>query len=170
MMAMMMMTMMTMTMSTRMRVRIILGVIFAAILLIQLIRPDKNLGEIDTPDDFINVSQVPDTLAGIFLNSCYDCHSNNTKYPWYGGIAPASWFINKHVVEGKASLNFSSWGIMDWAQKISLLDDICEECSDGAMPLKSYLLNHRTSVLSPQEIEAICEWAEQEAMEIMSPE
>ena len=155
-----------MTMS--MRVRIILGIFFAAVLLIQLIRPEKNLDEIDTPDDFIHVSQVPDTLARIFLNSCYDCHSNHTHYPWYGSIAPVSWYINKHVVEGKAHLNLSSWGIMDKAQKISKLDEICEECSDGAMPLKSYLWVHRSTALGPQEIEAICEWAEQEAMEIMS--
>ncbi|MFC2111995.1 heme-binding domain-containing protein [Bacteroidota bacterium] len=146
------------------------GLILAAVLLMQLIGPDKNLGEIDTPDDFIQVSQVPDTLARIFLNSCYDCHSNHTNYPFYGSIAPASWFLNKHIVEGKDHLNFSSWGIIDKAKKISYLDDICEECSEGNMPLKSYLLIHRSSALGPDEIEAICDWAEQEAMEIMNSE
>jgi hypothetical protein len=148
----------------------ILGLTLLVLILIQFFRPEKNLGDIDTPDDFIQMSRVPDTLARIFLNSCYDCHSNNTKYPWYASIAPASWYLNKHIVEGKAHLNFSSWGIIDKAKKISLLDNICEECSDGAMPLKSYLLIHHHAALSPQEIGAICEWAEKEAMEIMNSE
>jgi len=149
------------------RVYIYAGLVFI-VLLVQFFRPEKNLGEINTADDFIQVSQVPDTLARIFLNSCYDCHSGNTNYPWYGSLAPASWFLNNHISEGKVQLNFSSWGLMDKAQKISQLDQICEECSDGSMPLQSYLIIHRSAGLGADEIEAICEWAEQEAMEIMS--
>jgi len=143
------------------------GGLLLAFLIIQFIRPEKNLGELDVAEDFIQVSMVPDTLARIFLSSCYDCHSNNTNYPWYGNLAPASWYLNKHVVEGKAHLNFSSWGIMNRAQKISILDQICEECSEEKMPLKSYLLIHRSAGLSLKEIEAICAWSEREAMNIM---
>ena len=147
---------------------IIAGGILLVLLLIQFIRPQKNQGIIKSAEDFIQVTQVPDTLARVFLNSCYDCHSNHTSYPWYNSLAPVSWFLNKHVVEGKAHLNFSSWGFLDRAQKISMLDEICEECSDGIMPLKSYTLIHRSADLSPREIEAICDWSEQEAMNIMS--
>jgi hypothetical protein len=150
------------------RTYLILGLILAVVLLMQFIRPEKNLGEIETQEDFLQASGVPDTLARIFLNSCYDCHSNNTRYPWYGNIAPASWIMGRHIREGKAHLNFSSWGIMDKAQKISRLDKICEECSGGDMPLKSYLLIHRSAGLGPHEIEAICTWSEQEARAVMS--
>jgi hypothetical protein len=150
------------------RIWIYLGLVLLALLLIQLVRPEKNLGEIETAEDFIQVSLVPDTLARVFLNSCYDCHSNRTSYPWYGNLAPASWFLNKHVVEGKAHLNFSSWGLMDKAQKISMLDEICDECTEGNMPLGSYLLLHRSSSLDALEIKAICDWADEEAMKIMN--
>ena len=146
---------------------ILFGLILATLLILQLFRSEKNLGEIDTSDDFIQVSQVPDTLASVFLNSCYDCHSNYTNYPWYGNLAPASWILNRHINEGKEQMNFSSWGVLNKAQKISQLDQICDECTNGSMPLQSYLLIHRSAVLGADNIEAICDWAEQEAMEIM---
>ncbi|MFC2114837.1 heme-binding domain-containing protein [Bacteroidota bacterium] len=152
------------------RIYYYLALFLGVFLIIQLISPEQNLGELDTDDNFLQVSQVPDTLARIFMNSCYDCHSNRTQYPWYGKVAPASWFLNKHVTTGKVHLNFSSWGALDKAQKISKLDGICEECKDGAMPLKSYLLIHKSATLGVNEIRAICEWAEQEAMDIMTGE
>ena len=136
----------------------------------QFFRPEKNLGNLETEKDFLQVSMVPDTLASVFLNSCYNCHSNNTRYPWYNNVSPLSWYLNKHILDGKEHLNFSSWGTLDKAQKISKLDEICEECKNGAMPLKSYVLVHRDEKLSPDEIEAICEWAESEAMNILSSE
>ena len=150
------------------RFYIYLAIILGVFLVIQFIQPEKNLGELETREDFIQVSQIPDTLARIFMNSCYDCHSNKTIYRWYGKIAPSCWYLNKHILEGKAHLNFSSWGVLDKAQKISKLDKICEECTDGSMPLKSYLMLHRSAALGPGEMQAICEWAEQEAMEIMT--
>jgi len=150
------------------RFLIVSGLILAILLIIQLFRPERNLGEIDTADDFIQVSQVPDTLASVFLNSCYDCHSNYTNYPWYGNLAPFSWILKRHIDKGKAQLNLSSWAVLDKAQKISRLDQICDECTNGSMPLQSYLLIHRSAVLGADNIEAICDWAEQESMEIMS--
>jgi hypothetical protein len=114
--------------------------VVVALILIQFIRPEKNLGEPDTETDFIRISQVPDTLTSIILNSCYDCHSNHTHYPWYSNVAPFSWYLNKHIEDGKA------------------------------MPLKSYLLIHRSSRLSEQDIHAICEWTESEALKIMTGE
>lgn len=150
--------------------RIYLILVAIALILIQFIRPEKNLGELNTEADFINLSQVPDTLASVFLNSCYDCHSNNTKYPWYSNVAPFSWYLKRHIEEGKAHLNFSSWGIMDKAQKITQLDQICEEITYETMPLNSYLWIHSSAKLTKQEMEAICEWTESEALKIISGE
>ena len=152
------------------RRRIYLVLIVAALILMQLIRPEKNLGEPDTETDFIGVSQVSDTLASIFLNSCYDCHSNHTRYPWYSQVAPFSWYLNRHIEEGKAHLNFSSWGIMDKAEKITQLDQLCEEITYGTMPLKSYLWIHHSSKLSELDIQAICKWTKSEALKIMTGE
>ena len=154
-----------------MRKRLIYGVsIVTVLIIIQFFRPERNLGELETGVDFLQVSLVPDTLASLLLNSCYDCHSNHTRYPWYSHVAPFSWYLNKHVVEGKANLNFSSWGIMDKAQKITQLDQICEETASGSMPLPSFLLIHRSARLSDEDIQAICEWAESESMRILTGE
>jgi hypothetical protein len=144
--------------------------VVAVLIIIQFIRPEKNLGEPDTKTDFIRVSHVPDTLASILLNSCYDCHSNHTHYPWYSNVAPFSWYLNRHVEEGKAHLNFSSWATMDKAQKITQLDQICEEITYGLMPLQSYLLIHPSSSLSEQDIQAVCKWTESEALKIITGE
>ena len=149
------------------RIYVILLILLVTILLIQFFRPEKNLGFMETETDFLQVSGIPDTLAAVFLNSCYDCHSNSTRYPWYSQIVPVSWYLNKHIKEGKAHLNFSSWGIQDKAQKISLLNEISEVCKDGIMPLSSYLLLHRDARLGPDEIESISEWTESEAMKIL---
>ena len=145
-----------------------LVLVVVALILIQFIRPEKNLGEINTETDLIKASQLPDTLASIIRNSCYDCHSDHTHYPWYGNVAPFSWYLNSHVAEGKAHLNFSAWSIMDKAQKITTLDQLCEESRDRSMPLKSYLLIHRSSKLSEQDIQAICDWAEAESLRILT--
>ena len=154
-----------------MRRRLIYLISVAAVLIIiQFIRPEKNLGELNTEADFLQATGISDTLAGIFLNSCYDCHSNHTQYPWYSNVAPFSWYLNRHIMEGKAHLNFSSWGIMDKAQKIAQLDQICEEVTYETMPLNSYIWIHRSSRLSEQEIKAICGWAESESLKILSGE
>ena len=152
------------------RIYAILLILLAIILLMQFFQPEKNLGDLETEADFLQVSRVPDTLAAVLMNSCYDCHSDNTMYPWYGHIAPVSWFLNKHIEEGKDHLNFSSWGNLNKAQKVSSLNEICEQCKTGFMPMKSYLIIHREARLGPDEIESICEWAESEAMKTLTKE
>ena len=79
------------------RTYIILLVVLAALLVIQLFRPERNIGDLETETDFLKVSGIPDTLAVVFLNSCYDCHSDYTRYPWYSQIAPVSWFMKIHI-------------------------------------------------------------------------
>jgi hypothetical protein len=148
--------------------RLYLIAIAAALILIQFIRPEMNLGDPDCETDFIRVSQVPDTLARTFLRACYDCHSNHTQYPWYGHVAPFSWYLSHHIKEGKDHLNLSSWGITDKAQKIKQLDEICEEIESGSMPLKSYALIHRSSKLSERDVQSICSWAETESLKILT--
>jgi hypothetical protein len=150
------------------RIYLVLLILLGAFLLMQFFRPEKNPGDPGRETDFLKVSTVPDTLAAIFLNSCYDCHSEITRYPWYSRIAPVSWYLNNHIVEGKAHLNFTTWGILEKAQKISLLSEICDESESGTMPLRGYLLIHGDAKLGPDEIEAICEWAESEAMKILT--
>jgi len=139
-------------------------VIIAVVVIIQLIPVNRdNPAVAGDFDGDIAVKQI-------LKRSCYDCHSNQTKYPWYSQVAPVSWVLDKHIREGKEEVNFSNFGDLDQRAKIRLLNEICEEITDGAMPLKSYLLIHRSSRLSAQDIRAICEWAESESLEILTAE
>jgi hypothetical protein len=79
---------------------------FLVFILIQFIRPEKNNSK-DETNDITTVMQVPESVKQIIKTSCADCHSNNTKYPWYSEIAPISWYLAQHVNEGKEHLNFS---------------------------------------------------------------
>jgi mono/diheme cytochrome c family protein len=83
----------------------------------------------------------------IFMKACGDCHSNETQWPWYSEIAPISWSVYNHVVEGREHFNTSMWGY----QKKNEGKDAVEEIEEGEMPIKSYLLAHPQSRLSDTE-------------------
>jgi len=146
---------------------LILGFLLIVAVGLQFFQPERNTSPNDLPGDLINNAEISDTVAVILLVSCYDCHSNNTQYPWYSRISPVSWYLNKHVIEGKENLNFSDWAQLSKAEKIGKLDEICEEMEYEKMPLESYLLIHRDARLSPEQISLVCEWTEAEAMKII---
>ena len=91
--------------------------------------------------------------------SCYDCHSNESIYPWYTNIAPVSWWIKKHINEGRDELNFSEWGNYSARRKDHKLDEIIELVEEGEMPLKSYLITHGDAKISTEQRAKIIEWA-----------
>jgi len=87
----------------------------------------------------------------LFMRACGDCHSNETKWPWYSKIAPISWSVYHHVVEGREHFNVSMWG----KQKKNKGDEAAEEVEEGDMPLKSYLLAHPEARLNDSEKQAL---------------
>ena len=133
----------------------------------QFFQPEKNEGERNIESDLFQASMVNDPIKVLFTASCYDCHSNNTNYPWYSKVSPISWYLYDHVKDGKEALNFSEWGTYTNNEKISQLVDIGETVSDGEMPLKSFLIIHKEAKLSEEEIQKIVNWTEQEGMKIM---
>jgi len=146
-----------------------IGVIslIAAVILIQFFRPERNLGEPGSESDMLIVTLPPDSLAVIFRTSCYDCHSDQTSYPWYGSVSPVSWILNRHIQSGKEQLNFSQFGNLEKNQKIGALADICDVLESGSMPLKGYLLVHREARISEQNLNALCSWTEAVALQLM---
>ena len=88
------------------------------------------------------VNDVPANLKNKLHVSCYDCHSNNTRYPWYNKIQPVAWFLEDHIKEGKDELNFSEWGEYSDRRKNSKLRSIISQIEEGEMPLDSYILLH----------------------------
>lgn len=139
----------------------------AGLVVIQFFQPEKNMQPLDPTEDFLLVSSAPEHVAELMKSSCYDCHSNQTDYPWYNNVAPISWYLNKHINRGKEDMNASEYGSMDKADKIEMLVDLCEVLEAGTMPLISYTLIHKDAKLSQEDIEALCMWSEEEALKIM---
>jgi hypothetical protein len=96
-------------------------------------------------------------VGKILDRSCQDCHSNRTAWPWYSHIAPVSWAVSRHVIEGRETLDFTDWETRPPSEGERML--ICDAVSDGRMPLHEYTAIHRNAKLSKQDVEVICGWA-----------
>ena len=101
----------------------------------------------------------PTAIAAIMDRSCRDCHSNDTRWPWYSNVAPISWFVIDHVDHGRSHFNYSDWAGYDRGRQASLREGSCELARRGAMPMPSYLRMHRAARLAPADIEVLCAWA-----------
>ena len=136
--------------------KILLGVL-VGIILIQFIRPEKNSSK-DFANDISTIINVPEEVQQIIKTSCADCHSNNTKYPWYSEIAPVSWYLAQHVNEGKEHLNFSEWATYNKDQKSHILKDLEEEIEEHKMPLESYLWIHKDAKMTDVQYDILLNW------------
>ena len=132
----------------------------------QAIRPDKTNPTVVTADTMPARLHVPPGVETVLRRACYDCHSHQTQWPWYSHIAPASWLLIDHVNDGRRHLNFSAWAQYDAKKAGRKLEEICEEIEAGAMPLRSYLALHPRARLSAQEVQALCDWANEERTRI----
>jgi heme-binding protein len=127
--------------------------------IIQFFRPEKNLNAAVTSDDVNVLYPLPDSVHRILQKACFDCHSNNTRYPWYFNIQPAAWFMSNHVIDGKKELNFSEFGKRPLARQAKKLKKLAKEVEEGGMPLDSYTWIHKDAVLTETEKNTIINWA-----------
>ena len=139
------------------RILIILLIIFV---LIQFIRPEKNKSDGISPNDISTLYPVPDSIRSILKVACNDCHSNNTRYPWYAEIQPVTWWLNNHIVDGKKDLNFSEFAKYRIRKQYVKFEQIIELVKENAMPLASYTWIHKDAILSDRQKEAIMNWSE----------
>ncbi len=128
---------------------------------IQFIPTARNQSEIVPETDFLLVNNTPKNIEKILHVSCYDCHSNNTEYPWYNKVQPIAWFLEDHIKEGKKELNFSEWDEYSNRRKNSKLKSIISQIRDDEMPLFSYTLGHRDAVLSNSDKELMIDYMTQ---------
>lgn len=128
-------------------------------LLMQLYQPVRNVdyGQV-LPVHIEKVYVMPSSVRAILATSCYDCHSNNTNYPWYSYIQPARAFMDGHILDGKKDLNFSEFGNYSPRKQQSKLRSIAKEIKSGGMPLSSYTLIHKNAVLSAEQKQAVIDW------------
>ncbi len=106
------------------------------------------------------VAKAPPDVARILERGCRDCHSNDTRWPWYTNVAPISWLLVDHVTHGREHFNMSEWGTYSEDDQDKLLGSICSLTRKGRMPMPSYLWIHRESRLSPSDVAALCAWSD----------
>lgn len=141
-----------------MKKKIIFLILLILLILIQFIRVDQTNPESNSESNYFVVASVPTQVQSIMRESCFDCHSNQTVYPWYSKVAPASWFLNNHIKEGREKINFSEWDIYALEDQINIHSECIEVIQENEMPLKSYTLIHSKARLSDEEKAALIQW------------
>ena len=134
------------------RIAIVLLIVLVGI---QFVPTMRNQSDTIPRTDFMLVNDVPETIQKKLQVSCYDCHSNNTQYPWYNKVQPVTWFLEGHIKEGKAELNFNEWDSLSNRRKKSKLRSIIKQIESGEMPLDSYTLIHKDAKFSKEETNEI---------------
>ena len=128
-------------------------------LLMQLYQPARNESfEQDITANFTKVYNVPKNVEAIVRTSCYDCHSNNTNYPWYSNVQPVGFFMEHHIKEAKEDLNFSEWGNYSKRKQENKLDRIVKQIKSDEMPLASYTLIHKNARLTTVQKKEVMDW------------
>jgi len=139
----------------------ILIALIVVLIIIQFIKPAKNQSGAPSPNDIFANYQSPDSTKQLIQTSCYDCHSNNTVYPWYAEIQPVAWWLADHVNEAKSELNFSEFASYTPKKADHKLEEVTEVIQEGEMPLKSYTLIHGNAKLSEAQKTGIITWAKE---------
>ncbi|MDQ1097396.1 MULTISPECIES: heme-binding domain-containing protein [Chryseobacterium] len=129
----------------------ILTIILVAFIMMQFFPIDKTNPPINKGMDFINIKKTPAETAKMIKTTCYDCHSNETRYPWYANIAPASWFLKNHIDEGRKELNFSTFSSYPAKVQAHKLQECIEVVTNKEMPLESYIVGHQEAKLTDEQ-------------------
>lgn len=140
-------------------VKKILWVLLGALIIIQFIRPEQNKSDIPSENDIRVHYAVPAPVLSILKRACYDCHSNNTEYPWYANIQPVGWWLADHIEEGKEELNFSEFATYPARKADHKMEEVVEMVDEGEMPLESYTFIHKDAKLTPDEAKLLISWA-----------
>jgi hypothetical protein len=135
---------------------VILGVVFVGA---QFFHPAKNNSN-DQTKHLSTLFPLLDSVEAILRVACYDCHSNNTRYPWYAEIQPVGWWLNGHIQDGKHDLNFSEFGTYRIRKQYRRLQQIRELIEKNEMPLSSYTIVHKDAILTHSQKDLLFAWVQ----------
>ena len=138
-------------------VKVSLLILLLVFLVMQFVRPVKNNGGYESVIFFENETRPSSDVGLLLKENCYDCHSDQTQYPWYAEIAPISFFLNDHIKEGKKELNFSNWKEYSPKRKDHKLEELIEKIEEQEMPLESYTLMHGN--MNEEDRNLVIQWA-----------
>ncbi len=144
-----------------------LGIVFGALVVVfvslQLVRPDH------TNPPVTGDLQASAEMKNVLKRACYDCHSNETKWPWYSNVAPVSWLVADHVTEGRKELNFSVWSEYAPKKQAHKMEEIEELVRKGEMPMEGYVVMHAEAKLTDAEKTALQNWAKEQQAALEAP-
>jgi hypothetical protein len=149
--------------------KILIGLL-VVLVAIQFIRIDKDNPPVEESQEFMTLTNPPAEIATLMKTACYDCHSHETKYPWYTNVSPVSWWVKDHIDEGREHLNFSVWGTYSAKKAAHKLEECYEEVEEGHMPLPSYLWVHSEAKLSEEQVNLLVSWFKEKEQEITPEE
>jgi len=125
--------------------------VVAIVLVIQVIPVERNVSTVPPGQSFEKTEKVPANVAAILKVSCYDCHSNNSRYPWYSELQPGAWFMAQHIKKGRDELNFDEFNNYSKRRKKAKIKSIISQIEKDEMPLRSYRMMHGNARLSADE-------------------
>lgn len=149
------------------KVKYLFSGLLLAFILIQFIPTNLPKNNTDHSNDILQGENAPDDIKMILSKACYDCHSNQTVYPWYSYVAPVSWLVTKDTRDGRDELNFSDWADLSKRKKIKILNEVAEEVEEDKMPLKIYTLVHRDAILTEEEISTLITWTKSQSDKLL---
>ena len=124
----------------------------------QFVRPDRT--NPPAPAAASLLAKTPPDITALLDRSCRDCHSNDTRWPWYTNVAPASWLVASDVHQAREHFNFSEWNTYPSDDQDKFLGAMCKLAQRGRMPLPSFLLIHWGAKLSPADVTTLCTWSD----------
>jgi len=142
-------------------VKNILWLLLVVLIVAQFFGPEKNQGDLASIDAFLKETNPPENVKAILEETCYDCHSDVTRYPWYNNITPVNYWLAEHVNDGKKHFNVSNWVGNSVKRKDHKMEELIEMVEEKEMPLNSYTITHSEAKLSDEQIKAVVTWAEQ---------
>jgi hypothetical protein len=142
------------------KIKVIGWVALGTLVIIQFIKPAPNQSVGPQANYFSNKHEVPANVKTILDKACMDCHSNNTRYPWYAAIQPLAWWLADHVKDGKKHLNFDEYTQRSLRYQYHKMEETVEMVKEEEMPLPSYTWTHTDARLSNEERVAITGWAQ----------
>jgi hypothetical protein len=148
------------------RLKWILITAVAAFGLLQLTNLGRTHPTVVPGHDLLSTNSPPPQIATLLRGACYDCHSYETRWPWYGHVAPISWWLDSHVRDGRKHLNFSEWPHDDAQRAAKKWNRVSDTVRDGDMPLPSYARIHKPARLTDEQRKQLADWAEQQAQQL----
>lgn len=132
-------------------------VLLTLLVTIQFFQPSRNQSVAIKDTDIAKLYTVPQNVKAILQTSCYDCHSNNTRYPWYSRIQPGHGIWHS-ILKKERELDFSNFGDYSLRKQRSKFRSMSEQIEKGEMPLSSYTLIHRNAILTQDKKQILIEW------------